>query len=254
MKRVSTATVAILLGVLTVAILNAVLVGGESAAMLLINKSATDFVWVSEQSLMWLFFYLGLGELILRSVSSQRECRQLKRNLLPEGESVILTPKDLAPLYNRAKQAGTGYLPRLIQRVIRQFQISKSLDQANNLLNSSMDLFIHEIDLHYNMLRYIIWVIPTIGFIGTVRGIAIGLSTAAAESHKGNTDDLLFIVSSDLAVAFYTTLLALVMSGILVLIIHICQGREEGSLNRAGQYCIDHLVNKLYSPPTKKLS
>ena len=116
------------------------------------------------------------------------------------------------------------------------------------MLDSSLELFLHEIDLRYNMLRYIMWVIPTIGFIGTVRGIALGLNTAAAESNLGNTDDLLYVVSSDLSVAFYTTMLALVMSGVLVLIMHICQGREEGGSNRSGPYCIDHLINKLYTP------
>ena len=92
------------------------------------------------------------------------------------------------------------------------------------------------------------WVIPTVGFIGTVRGIALGLSSAAAESKAGNSDDLLFVVSSDLSVAFYTTMLALIMSGVLVLLMHVCQGREESALNRNGQYCIDHLINKLYTP------
>jgi biopolymer transport protein ExbB/TolQ len=95
------------------------------------------------------------------------------------------------------------------------------------------------------------WVIPTVGFIGTVRGIAAGLNRAALESHQGNTDDLLYIVSMDLGVAFYTTMLALVMSGVLVLVMHIAQGREEGALNQSGQYCLDHLINKLYNPQKK---
>ena len=133
-------------------------------------------------------------------------------------------------------------------RITRQFQASKSAAQANSVLDSSLDLFLHEIDLKYNLLRYIMWVIPTVGFIGTVRGIALGLSSAAAESKAGNSDDLLFVVSSDLSVAFYTTMLALIMSGVLVLLMHVCQGREESALNRNGQYCIDHLINKLYTP------
>ena len=27
---------------------------------------------------------------------------------------------------------------------------------------------------------------------------------------------------------------------------HIAQGREEGALNHAGQYCLDNLINRLY--------
>jgi len=248
MIRLLTAIIAVLLGLATVAILNFALPGGSSAAKFLVNKSDSGMVWFSEQAFMWLFLYLGMGELLLRMIASSRERRQNKRGFLPEDESVILTDNELPAVYSRAKQYEKSYLPRLIMRVVRQFQISKSADQANGVLDSSLELFLHEIDLKYNMLRYIMWVIPTIGFIGTVRGIALGLSTAAAESHAGRTDDLLYVVSSDLGVAFYTTLLALLMSGVLVLIMHICQGREEGALNQSGQYCIDHLINKLYNP------
>lgn len=248
MERLLTAIISLMLALATILILNLALTGGNMPAMLLVNKSGEDMVWLSEQAFMWIFFYLGMGELILRFLASNREIRQIKRNLLPEDDSIILTAKELPSVYSRAKQTGDAYLPKLVQRVVRQFQISGSAAQANSVLDSSMELFLHEIDLKYNMLRYIMWVIPTIGFIGTVRGIASGLSTAAVESHKGNTDDLLYVVSTDLAVAFYTTMLALVMSGVLVLIMHICQGREEGGLNHSGQYCIDHLINKLYTP------
>ena len=248
MIRISIAGVSVLLAVITVVGLNLFLKGGETAGMLLVNKSSNEFVGISEQACMWVFFYLGLGELILRFLESGHEERQVRRKLLPEDERVVLTSKEIPALYERSKKAGDSYLPRLIMRITRQFQASKSAAQANSVLDSSLDLFLHEIDLKYNLLRYIMWVIPTVGFIGTVRGIALGLSSAAAESKAGNSDDLLFVVSSDLSVAFYTTMLALIMSGVLVLLMHVCQGREESALNRNGQYCIDHLINKLYTP------
>ena len=248
MIRISIAGVSVLLAVITVVGLNLFLKGGETAGMLLVNKSSNEFVGISEQACMWVFFYLGLGELILRFLESGREERQVRRKLLPEDERVVLTSKEIPALYERSKKAGDSYLPRLIMRITRQFQASKSAAQANSVLDSSLDLFLHEIYLKYNLLRYIMWVIPTLGFIGTVRGIALGLSSAAAESKAGNSDDLLFVVSSDLSVAFYTTMLALIMSGVLVLLMHVCQGREESALNRNGQYCIDHLINKLYTP------
>ena len=248
MERAITAVISLVLGLATILILNVTLTGGSPSAALLINKNTDDFAWLSEQAFMWIFFYLGLGELLLRFLASAKEGSQVGRRLLPEEDAVVLMAKDLPPIYGRARQSTGTYLPRLIQRVIRQFQTSRSADQANSVLDSSMELFLHEIDLKYNMLRYIMWVIPTLGFIGTVRGIALGLQTAAEQSNTGKTDDLLYVVSTDLPVAFNTTLLALLMSGLLVLIMHICQGREEGSLNRSGQYCIDNLVNRLYSP------
>ena len=38
----------------------------------------------------------------------------------------------------------------------------------------------HEVDTRYSTLRYLVWVIPTIGFIGTVVGIAAALNQAGA--------------------------------------------------------------------------
>jgi biopolymer transport protein ExbB/TolQ len=55
-------------------------------------------------------------------------------------------------------------------------------------------------------------------------------------------------VTERLGVAFATTLVALVQASILVFIQNIVQGREESALNKAGQYCLDNLINRLYSP------
>jgi len=153
----------------------------------------------------------------------------------------------LRPIYQNARQAADqrgSYLPRLIQRVVLQFQTSRSIDQANGLLNSSLEMYLHEIDLRYALVRYIVWLIPTLGFIGTVVGISIALAFAG----EADTQDpaLLAELTKRLAVAFNTTLLALIMSAILVLIQHIVEAKEERALNRAGQYCLDHLINRLY--------
>ena len=60
--------------------------------------------------------------------------------------------------------------------------------------------------------------------------------------------DMLYQVTERLGVAFSTTLLALVMASILVFILNVVQGKEENALNKAGQYCLDNLINRLYSP------
>ena len=52
--------------------------------------------------------------------------------------------------------------------------------------------------------------------------------------------------SGKLGVAFNTTLLALLQSAVLVFALHVIQSREEIALNRAGQYCLDNLINRLY--------
>ena len=50
-----------------------------------------------------------------------------------------------------------------------------------------------------------------------------------------------------LGVSFYTTLVALVDSAILVLLLQLVQAREELAVNAAGRYLLVNLINRLYS-------
>ena len=95
------------------------------------------------------------------------------------------------------------------------------------------------------MVRYIIWAIPALGFIGTVMGISLALAYRRRGRPAG-PEPALPELTKQLAVAFDTTLLALVMSAVLVLVQHVVQAYEERALNQAGQYCLDNLINRLY--------
>ena len=225
--------------------------GRLSVAAVLLDRGSAIYP-LTIQNAMWLIFFLGLGELWMRFAAGSYEVRMLQASLLPEDEETMLRAKDLTPLYRRLK-ANPGIerrvLPRLIRRVILQFQSSRSIDQANVLLNSSLDLLQHEIDLKYNMLRYIMWLIPTLGFVGTVVGIALALADASAMPDITDSAAIkawVATLTSSLGVAFNTTLLALLMAAALVFLMHIAQGREEAALNNSGQYCLDNLINRLY--------
>jgi len=60
-------------------------------------------------------------------------------------------------------------------------------------------------------------------------------------------------VTSRLGVAFTTTLLALIMAAVLVLLQSLIQNKEERALNEAGQYCLDHLILRLGDGPDGQL-
>ncbi|MBL8658304.1 MAG: MotA/TolQ/ExbB proton channel family protein [Rhodospirillales bacterium] len=220
------------------------------AVVLLDYREATYPLTV--QTVMWIVFALGIGELIVRARETTAERAELNRHYLPEDETTVLQSLELRRIYAAARAAMRPdspsygrFLPHLIQRVVTQFQTNRSVDQANALLNSSLDLGLHEIDLRYMMIRYVIWAIPALGFLGTVLGIALALAYAGAADLQDPA--LLAGLTERLAVAFNTTLLALCMSAVLVLVQHVVQAREERALNRAGQYCLDNLINRLYA-------
>jgi len=250
-RRLIYALISLILGVFFILFLHFTLAGETEsvAAQLLLDYRTSNTLYpFTVQNLMWLVFFFGLGELAARLQDSQIENRQLRSSYLPEDEKTMLRAQDLGPIYQKVRNtAGSDtelFLPRLIRRIILQFQGSQSIDQANSLLNSSIELYLHEIDLRYNLLRYIMWLIPSLGFIGTVIGISLALNYAGAADP--NAPDLLAELTQRLAVAFYTTLLALLQSVVLVFSLHVIQAKEEHCLNKAGQYCLDNLINRLY--------
>ncbi len=239
--------VSLVLSIVTIWILQLTL--PDAVAVILLDSERATYPF-TVQNTMWIVFGVGFGELFVRARAALAERAQLRRGYLPEDETTILQGPELRRIYALARanyEAGGregGFLPRLIQRVILQFRTSRSIEQANALLNSSLELYLHEIDLRYSMVRYVVWAIPTLGFIGTVIGISLALAFAGQVDVQDPT--LLAELTKRLAVAFNTTLLALVMAAILVLIQHIVQAREEGALNEVGQYCLDNLINRLY--------
>lgn len=242
--------ISLVTGVLVVAALSFVLSSPDSnAGAFLLDRHTESFMYpFTIQNVMWLMFFIGSGELWVRFSQSNVEIDQVRKEYLPEDETAMLRAQDLGPVFERVK-LGKGeqglFLQRLIMRVILQFQASRSVNQANSLFNSSLELFQHELELKYNMLRYLVWLIPTLGFIGTVVGIAFALDYAAGVEDPQDPT-LLAEIAGRLGVAFYTTLLALIQSAILMFALHIAQGREEMSLNYSGQYCLDNLINRLY--------
>ena len=91
--------------------------------------------------------------------------------------------------------------------------------------------------------KYIIWVIPSIGFMGTVYGIGLAVSQLGA----GSLDDpqLLIKMAGSLGIAFNTTLVALVLSVILQFLTQHYEAKEEKVLNNFSKYIMDNLINKL---------
>ncbi|MEJ2385351.1 MAG: MotA/TolQ/ExbB proton channel family protein [Xanthomonadales bacterium] len=246
--RIITLVVSLLTAIVVIAILSRVL-PPEAAAILLDIKRST---WpLTVQNILWLAFFVGLGELAIRWRAGRLELSQVDRGYLPEDDETVLRPgADLTPIYQKvraSKYRETCFVPRLIERCVLGFNISHSADQTNSLLNSSLELYLHEIDLRYNIIRYITWLIPSLGFIGTVIGIMLALNYAGDRANIQSAD-MLYQVTERLGVAFSTTLLALVMASILVFIQNVVQGKEETALNKAGQYCLDNLINRLYSP------
>ena len=219
-------------------------------AMVLLDRQSPTYP-LTVQNIMHFMFALGIGEAFVRFYSAADARRQIEKDLLSRVPSQQLTVVATRQLHDIVKQDGAGndrHLHRLIHRVIIQYEATGSVGESQAVLDSSIEYFQHEIGLRYSMLRYLTWLLPTLGFIGTLIGISLALAGAGTLPDLSDHQALeawINALTSNLGVAFYTTLVALVLSAVLMLLTSLASVREERVLNDTGQYCMDNLISHL---------
>ncbi|MCU0820902.1 MAG: flagellar motor protein, partial [Spirochaetes bacterium] len=149
-----------------------VLIGNTFAGDMIIGELDSPVYPFTLQNLMHLFFFIGIGQLAVRWLHTYEENVFLKMSgFLPEESGAVLTSDEEIDAIRKnvanVQERGEAYLPDLINTSIIQFLKSHSVSDTLAVLNSNLELNIHRLDLRYSMIRYIVWVIPTFGFIGT---------------------------------------------------------------------------------------
>lgn len=195
---------------------------------------------------MWLPFFVGIEELLRRLESYRQTVGYHQSSYLPRDESVILSSRDLGFILKETANLAlidSAITPRIIRQVILKFQASKSVDQASQMLTAQVDLNTGKMDHAYSRVKYLAWLMPTLGFLGTVYGIS---GAVVVIGTRDPTDpQLLKDIAANLAVAFDTTMLALVQSALVLWFMNIIEGREESLLNRINEYILENLINRL---------
>ena len=91
------------------------------------------------------------------------------------------------------------------------------------------------------IIRFLTWSLPSIGFIGTILGIANALSMA----NEASTSDGLEKITNALYLAFDTTLLALALSIVVMWLFNRLQEQEEHFHTHMEEFVLDNLVNRI---------
>ena len=138
-------------------------------------------------------------------------------------------------------------LPYVMARGLERFHMTGSVPEATETIMGRLEVAAEQQESELSMLRYLVWAIPSIGFIGTVRGIGIALRRAD-EALQGDISG----VTSALGVAFNSTLVALIISIVLMLLIHLLQSSQEGLILRLQTFCREQLIDKLYDTSENK--
>lgn len=127
---------------------------------------------------------------------------------------------------------------------LKRFQVTANVQDAAEAIESAVDSLANHIESENSMVRYIIWAIPSIGFIGTVRGIG----QALAQAEEALAGDIAGMTAS-LGVAFNSTLVALFISILLMLLIHIMGRQQDLMIIRTEESCKRYLLTHLHHKP-----
>lgn len=138
---------------------------------------------------------------------------------------------------------------RRIEHSLRRLHITGSTGELATILSELSALDEQRFASGHTMIRFLLAVIPVVGFIGTVLGIslAIGGFPAMLQASGGGEGlrEPIAQVTGSLGVAFHTTLLALVQAGLLMFLQAYVQRREEDFLTRVDAFGISELLNRV---------
>ncbi len=191
-----------------------------------------------------------------RRVARQREVLAL--DLLPERLGARVTPANaaefIAHIDTLPATASDGMLAQRIRRALQHYEARHDVREVVTTLESQAGADADAVESSYAMVRVFIWAVPVLGFIGTVLGI--GAAVGGFSDAIGSAVDLdvmknsIGSVTGGLSIAFDTTLLALVMSILIMFPASWLQKLEEGFLADVEDYCDENLVRRLEADRT----
>ncbi len=195
------------------------------------------FVWAG-------FILLG------RYLELNRQRQAFDMGLLPTEEGVRILPEDARPLLRKLDQTTAGRGPFILANMIRlalgKYAASRSSQDVSETVRTQAEVDQGRLVTSMATVHYLAWAIPALGFLGTVRGLAGSLTMAGKVDAE--IADFINQATRHLNVAFDCTLVALALSLALMFLLHSVQRDEEALVIDCQQYCLEHLVNRLYDP------
>ena len=192
----------------------------------------------------FLFFFGGLEVIaLIQKVTYEKDA--FVAHLLPETENWLLGVDDVNQLklnMQHLERSRKFLLTDLIKKSCIKYRLSKSSSEVLGLVDAQIRIYNAEMESEQSFIRYTAWAIPSVGFIGTVLGIAASLSYA----NEASTPEGVAKVTSMLAVAFDTTLVALFLSIVLMYGIHYLQKKQDNLFTDMNSYLIENLINRFY--------
>ena len=191
-----------------------------------------------------LFWALAIMSFKAKIILEER--RLLDVELIPIAEGMRILPEDTREFARQVQalpDAGQRMLlPRALLNALRRFSTTHNIQDVSTSSNTIFESEADRLESELSMIRYISWAIPSIGFIGTVRGIG----EALAQADKAVQGDIAGVTQS-LGVAFNSTFIALLLSIFLMFLVYQLQLLQERLVFDSQIYVEDKLIRHMKS-------
>ncbi len=188
--------------------------------------------------------YVGTSLYVWAVVTLGRELLRLKGDESPfaEASKLLREPSKIAPSDRRV-------LPSRLRGLAASS--GASADQLMELSREASALDQEEAAGRFTLTKYILYLLPVIGFIGTVEGISkalmnISLVLPMVKNLDGFMSNLTGVTSA-LQIAFDSTLLALFLSAALMFVQTLVHRRSDDLLARVDRWVVAHALSGLGS-------
>jgi biopolymer transport protein ExbB/TolQ/methyl-accepting chemotaxis protein len=219
-----------------------------------VNKERVVF-----QSVITLVWALSTANIILKLQRIQKERATLAEDVVPEGLDMTDREK-LIELYERVKSRPNITESLSITRIARVLAMwinTADFERTADYAREQSDLDAATSDSSFRRNRLFIWAMPLLGFVGTVFGVASGISGFAtflngagvtAEGIKVQVGN----ITTGLAVAFFCTLLGLLTAGLAAFPSLMVERKEEETLAEIEELVEDRLLSRMPSSGGKE--
>jgi len=208
------------------------------------ERSAYVVIRDFEQETCLILMLWAMSLMGYKAWQNARERQVLQLDLVPLTPGTSILPEDTRE-YSRPIQAlpeeQQGYLlPRALLTALHRFRSTRNIQDVSNSIRAIVESESERMDSELSMIRYIAWAIPSIGFLGTVRGIG----QALGQAHQAVEGDIAGVTQS-LGVAFNSTFVALLISIVIMFLMHQLQLAQERLALDTEEYCDVRLVRHL---------
>lgn len=130
-----------------------------------------------------------------------------------------------------------------ILNALDRLRKTQSTRAVEDYFRTRSDVDAGELETSYASIRYFVWLLPTLGLIGTVMGLGVGMShfsdiIQGAESFQ-SIKTALPSVTNNLGTAFDATFLAILLSAVAAFYMSFLQKRQEQVLEEIDNLCVD---------------